>query len=340
MDIRTFSSLIGVSTATVSRAFSGRGVVGAATKEHVLSEARRLNFSPNVLAQRLSMQSSGVLGLYYSFGDEAIFDYYNMELAQEVAKAAAAAGFGLHLELAPRRTPVPTDPAAQLAALAAGKAIDGVVVVSDGHESARHLLTQLKGTPAVILTGELHAGLDCLAQVVIDFEPGVRAAVDHLVAHGHRNIGFVRGLGDTAKLSSLQKALAAHGLKPADVAIRTGHKTFADGQRAFAELRAAGVTAAICATDILALGAIHGASAAGVKLPQEFSIIGIDDLAIAEHSVPTLSSIGVPRAILAREAIAALTTALRKPADDETAPTVQPASTYFIPRESSGPLSA
>lgn len=338
MDIRTFSSMIGLSTATVSRAFSGRGVIGAQTREHVLSEARRLNFSPNVLARRLSMQSSGVLGLYYSFGDEAIFDYYNMELAQEVAKAASVAGFGLHLELAPRLTPVPRDPATQLAALAAGKAIDGVVVVSDGGESARSLLALLNGTPAVIVTGELHAGLDCLAQVVIDFEPGIRAAVDHLVANGHREIGFVRGLGDSAKLGAVIKALAAHGLKPANVAMRSGHKTFADGQRAFGELRAANVTAAICATDILALGAIHAASAAGVRVPAQFSIVGIDDLAIAEHSVPTLSSIGVPRAALATTAINALANALKKN-DAVTTPDTLHVSTYFIPRESSGPLS-
>ena len=199
MDIRTFASLVGVSTATVSRAFSGRGVVGAKTREHVLGEARRLNFSPNILARRLSMRSSGMLGLYYSFGDEPVFDYYNMELAQEVTKAAADAGYGLHLELAPRRTPVQDDPATRLATLAAGKSLDGIVLVSDGRESARALFAQTGGTPAVVITGEPLDGLPFLAQIVIDFVPGIRAAVDHLVADGHRRIGCIRGLGDGAR---------------------------------------------------------------------------------------------------------------------------------------------
>lgn len=339
MDIRTFSTLIGVSTATVSRAFSGRGVIGAQTRERVLSEARRLNFSPNVLARRLSMQSSGVLGLYYSFGDEAIFDYYNMELAQEVAKAASVAGYGLHLELAPRRTPAPNDPATQLAALAAGKSLDGLVLVSDGRESARTLLAEVGGTPAVVITGESLAGLPFLAQIVIDFVPGIRAAVDHLIAVGHRRIGYIRGLGDTAKLAAIKTSLAVHSLTLDERATRTGPKTFSDGQRAFSELRAAGVTAALCATDILALGAIHAASAAGVSIPRDFSIVGIDDLAFAAHTAPTLSSIGVPRDTLARTAIEALVAALKK-TDDDTPSATLPVSTYFIPRESSGPLSA
>jgi DNA-binding LacI/PurR family transcriptional regulator len=339
MDIRTFSSLIGVSTATVSRAFSGRGVIGAQTREHVLNEARRLNFSPNVLARRLSMQSSGVLGLYYSFGDEAIFDYYNMELAQEVAKAASTAGFGLHLELAPRRIPAPNDPATQLATLAAGKGLDGIVLVSDGRESARTLLSEVGGTPAVVITGESLTGLPFQAQVVIDFAPGIRAAIDHLVAVGHRRIGYIRGLGDGAKAAALRSALAVHGLVLDEQATRSGPKTFSDGQRAFNELRAAGVTAALCATDILALGAIHAANAAGVSIPRDFSIVGIDDLAFAAHTAPTLSSIGVPRDALARTAIDALVSTLKK-TDGEAAPATHSVSTYFIPRESSGPLSA
>ncbi len=343
MNIRTFSEQIGVSTATVSRAFSGRGVIDPATRERVLNEARRLNFTPNVLAQRLSRQSSGVLGLYYCFGDEPIFDYYNMELAQEIAKAATDSGHGLHLELASRHARRLDDAPTQLASLTGGKSIDGLVLVSDGNESADKLLAQIGDTPTVILSAQSWDIPPCHAQVVIDFGPGIRAAVDHLVAHGHTRIGYFHGLVDDGKFRALNSALASHDLTLAGRATGYGSKSFEDGERAFAAWRADGLTAVICATDILALGAMRSAAATGVRLPRDFSIIGIDDLAIAAHSVPTLSSIGVPRAAIARTAIDALLKSIKtkgNPGAASSANTPPPilTPTYFTARESSGPL--
>ncbi|MFV0338188.1 MAG: LacI family DNA-binding transcriptional regulator [Chthoniobacterales bacterium] len=342
MNIRSFSEEIGLSTATISRAFSGRGVIDPATRERVLTEARRLNFTPNILARRLSRQSSGVLGLYYCFSEEPVFDYYNMELAQEIAKAATVVECGLHLELISHRHRHHDNTLTQLASLTQGKSIDGLILVSDGNESTEKLLAQVGSTPTVILSGEIQEPPPCHTQVIIDFEPGIQAAVDHLVKNGHTRIGYFRGHVDNGKFPAITKALATHGLSLAGRIDGYGPKSFQDGERAFAAWHADGLTAVICATDILALGAMRSANAYGVCIPKDFSIIGIDDLAIASYSTPSLSSIGVPRDTIARSVIDILLKIIKsrngKAASPSSAHTPPPIfiPTYFTARESSG----
>ena len=345
MNIRLFSAKIGLSTATVSRAFSGKGAIDPATRDRVLAEAEKHNFHPNVLAQRLSTQSSGVVGLCYSFGDEPIFDYYNMELAQEIAKAATEAGLGLQLELASRAKGPDSKPGEQLAFLAASKAIDSLILVADGIQSAERALANMGGTPTVIISGESWEIPPCHAQIVIDFEPGIAQAVDHLVECGHRRIGYLRGAIEGGKLAAIRKALEAHRLELVDDLVNSGSRTFDDGERAFTEWRGRGVTAVICATDILALGTLRAAAASGLRVPADFSVIGIDDLAIAAHSFPTLSSVGVPRSAIAQAAIAALRNSVdrsKRPGAASSAHTPPPTlvPTYFIARESSAPTAS
>jgi DNA-binding LacI/PurR family transcriptional regulator len=334
MNIRDFSARIGLSTATVSRAFSGKGPIDPSTRQRVLAEAERHNFQPNVHAQRLSLQASGVIGLYYGFAGEPIFDYYNMELAQEIAKAARAAGLGLHLELAPRQE----EPRAQLASLAGRKVIDGLILVSDGPDGAEPLLAAMRSTPTVIVSGQAWEVPPGHAQVVIDFEPGIVAAVEHLVAAGHRRIGYLRGAEVPGKVRALRRALHAHGLELEENLDESGNHTFAHGERAYAHWRARGVTAVIGATDILAMGMLRAAAASGVSVPRDFSIVGIDDLAFSAYSVPALSSVGILRRDIAHAAIGALRRLLEATSPVRVEPIFTPTS--FVPRESSAAVPA
>ncbi|WP_309399434.1 LacI family DNA-binding transcriptional regulator [Cerasicoccus maritimus] len=331
MDIREFSEIVGVSTATVSRAFSGRGRISKKTQERILEEARKHGFAPNINARRLSSKFSGVIGLYYTFGEEIIFDYYNMELAQEIAKACAGRGISLHLVLRS-----PSQPDLQLNNLIAGKGLDGVIIVADSERSLDGLGKVISDCPTIVIANQVWSNHLSTGFIHLDFESGIEQAVQTLVRLGHRRIGFIRGLSDDTKLKAYQTALVASGIKVDQSLIVNGPKTIEDGQRAVGILLKKKIDAVVCCTDLLAIGALQGAVKLGVSVPEQLSIVGMDDLALASQTSPPLSSIGVPRSKIAASAIQMLESVMSA-SDGNAAAAPQfmhTVNTFFVERES------
>lgn len=308
MDIRTFADLMGVSTATVSRAFGGKGRISSKTKRHILKMAEQKGFIPNIHARRLSSQKSAMLGIFYSFGSEPIFDYYNMELAQELAKAALHQGYTAQLEL----TSDDRRQEERLLQLAATKALDGIVLVVGEMKRARVLLPKIKQCPCVVIANSLWPpSVPVAGSVFIDFQQGIEQTIFRLQALGHSRIGYIRGMVDDTKHRAYLEAMKKAGLKKKSAWVQPGYKSFSDGERAARTLLKQRVTAILCATDILALGVMHAAQEEGICVPEELSVVGMDDLAISAFTTPGLSSIGVPRDHLGRVAIETLTRAIR-----------------------------
>lgn len=308
MDIRTFADLLGVSTATVSRAFGGKGRISAKTKRHILKMAGQKGFTPNIHARRLSSQESAMLGFFYSFSSEPIFDYYNMELAQELAKAALQQGYTAQLEL----TSDDRRQEDRLLQLVATKALDGVVLVVGEMERARILIPKITQCPCVVIANALWpSSVPVAGSVFIDFQQGIEQAIFRLQALGHSRIGYIRGMVDDTKHRAYLEAMTKVGLNGKPEWVHPGYKSFADGERAARALLKQHVTAILCATDILALGVMHAAQKEGVGVPGELSVVGMDDLAISAFTTPGLSSIGVPRDHLGRIAVETLTRAIR-----------------------------
>ncbi len=331
MDIREFSEIVGVSTATVSRAFSGRGRISKKTQERILEEARKHGFAPNINARRLSSKFSGVIGLYYTFGEEIIFDYYNMELAQEIAKACAERGISLHLVLRS-----PSQPDAQLNNLIAGKGLDGVIIVADSERSLDGLEKVIADCPTIVISNQVWAKNPSTGFIHLDFESGIEQAVKQLVKLGHRRIGFIRGLADETKFKAFKAALEHYGLKPNEALIANGPKTIEDGQRAVGELLKKKVDAVVCCTDLLAIGALQGAAKLGLSTPDQLSIVGMDDLALASQTSPSLASIGVPRSKIAASALQMLENVMNA-SEGKGAPAPQfmhTVNTFFVERDS------
>ncbi|WP_309383291.1 LacI family DNA-binding transcriptional regulator [Cerasicoccus frondis] len=331
MDIREFSEIVGVSTATVSRAFSGRGRISKKTQERILEEARKHGFAPNINARRLSSKFSGVIGLYYTFGEEIIFDYYNMELAQEIAKACAGRGISLHLVLRS-----PSQPDLQLNNLIAGKGLDGVIIVADSERSLDGLGKVISDCPTIVIANQVWPKNPSTGFIHLDFESGIEQAVKCLVRLRHRRIGFIRGLSDSTKFKAYQSTMEACGLKLDKSLIAEGPKTIEDGQRAIGVLLKKKVDAVVCCTDLLAIGALQGAAKLGVSVPDQLSIVGMDDLALASQTSPPLASIGVPRSKIAASALQMLENVMNA-SDGNTAATPQfmhTVNTFFVERES------
>jgi len=332
LDIKSFSQRIGVSTATVSRAFSGNGRISKKTQVRILEEAKRLDFSPNIHAQRLNRKKSEVIGLYYSFGEDPIFDYYNMELAQEIAKAAEQRGYALHLELGGKD---PEKVESRLSELTSGYGLDGVIIVSDGRSSSLSLLQSIQRCPVAVISGSAWPLEKDEIAIELDLASGMHAAIEELVKLGHRRIGFVSGAARTGKLTSFRHAIEEFGLSFDPGLVIEQSKSFADGQNALKRLLPLEPTAIFCATDILAMGALNSAQAMGIEVPKDLSIVGIDDLAFTAFTTPGLATIGIPRAQIAKTTVDLLLARIER--DTDTTQSVgsrHSIQSYFVTRGS------
>jgi DNA-binding LacI/PurR family transcriptional regulator len=335
MDIHEFSKLAGVSTATVSRAFSGKGRISVKTQERVLKVARKHGFAPNIHAQRMHSKQSGVIGLLYSFSAEPIFDYYNMELAAEIANAASRCGYATQLEL----TDEPQIKNKHLMSLVDGKGVDGLILVADSEESAREFLGSAPKCCCVVISTQLWPNCSATGQVHIDFRMGIGQALDSLIEQGHRRIGFLRGFSEETKAQAYLDTMRRHGLAVLPEWICEGPKTYEDGANAMRQLMKSDISAVLCSTDVLAMGAMHAAIEKGLRIPEDMSVIGIDNLPFTPFTTPALSSIGVSRRQIGEAAMDLLSRAINDKDESEDVPKTKylhTVGTVFIPRKSSG----
>ena len=214
------------------------------------------------------------------------------------------------------------------------KGLDGFIAIAWAvtEDSLRQLHDA--GKPVVLISNDVQ--LD-VATVVVENESCVRDAVDHLVGHGHERILFVGNLGQTdmhERYLAYEAAVAAHGL-PAQHVAAVDHIE-AGGSSAAPEVLAAmreGASAAVCATDRVALGLMEAVRAAGARVPEDLAVIGFDDVEAGWTSEPALATVNQEFAAQGEFAARLLLDELSGQPAEHRRHTV-PAT--FLPRESCG----
>jgi len=198
---------------------------------------------------------------------------------------------------------------------------DGLIAVNPLHSPARTQDIQAlraQGHPVVFI-GLGEAG----PTVAADNAGGIRAAVLHLVEHGHRRIAFIAGSpddmdGDTgARLRAFQAALAAFDLPVDAHLLAFGRHTYAGGQAAMHQILATGAsfTALLASNDESALGAMQTLRAAGRRIPDDVAVIGFDDRLESAVQTPPLTSVHLPLFQMGVQAVERLLAAIRRDAD-------------------------
>lgn len=304
--------LAGVSQATVSVVLNGARStirVSAETRQRVLAAAVELGYSPHPAAQALRRQRSGIIGFLPRIDREAPFTHpIHYLLSIHANRAARERGFQF-VEAGPETDPWRDSAEDELVRYFLNHRADGVVF--DGPKSAsavQRLLDQ--GLPVVQIFRPQWAVPT--PTVTVDARPGITAAVDHLVALGHRRIAFIGRGGnhpvDLARLTAFLTALANHGLPATAATVRLSPIYELDqGERLAHELLAQRPrpTAIFAGSDSLALGASRALYAARVHVPDELSLISYDDT-LAAQLYPPLTSVAQPFAALAERAVALL----------------------------------
>ncbi len=284
----------GKSITTVSRALADYDDVSAETKALVRRVAEELGYTPNLLAQRLQKRRSETIGLIIPTFGPRFSDPFFSEFLAGVGNMAAEHGYDLLVSTQP-----PGERELQAyRQKVQSRQVDGFVIVRTRRQDARIRYLREIGFPFVAF-GRTEGELD-FPFVDVDGIQGMRLIGEHLIRLGHRRIACLAPPADLLfaehRLIGLRQALAEHGLELPDSAIVLGDLTQKSGYQAAMRLLDSPQppTAIVAFNDLMALGAMAALQERGLVVGRDVAVTGFDDIPMAEHSHPPLTTVHQP----------------------------------------------
>jgi LacI family transcriptional regulator len=323
----------GVSTATVSRVFNEPAKVKKQTRERVSAVIERHHYVSHGLAGGLASRRSRFLGLVIPTVTNSIY----ASSTQAVHHAAQRTGYTVLVGV----SDFSEEREAELIHQLVSRRVEGLILTGEQRSPAVYEKIIRNHCPFVITWKLTHSREH--PSVSFDNIKATRAAVDHLLGLGHRRVGLICGrthLNDRAlqRKTAFEQALRDFGIEPDPELIFERSFEFVEGRAAMhrmLQLRQP-PTGVFCANDIQAIGALSECRDAGVSVPSDLSIVGFDDLPIAQYITPRLTTVRVPAQEMGDRATMRLIAAI------ETGDPVLPLEllTDLVIRETTGPCRA
>lgn len=292
--IREVAKRSGVSPGTVSRALNGYTDVAAATRERVLRVAAELEYMPAAAARTLVTQRSRVIGVFLETGEgnpDLQHPFFHQVLVG-FKDAIGEAGYDLLL-FANGQLNNDFGSQAYLNRCRHHNVAGAVLMGVDADDLDVRRLVRSE-VPCIGFDVEL--GGDAVF-VASDNQAGASLAVQHLVSLGHRRIATIAGLMHTRpsidRLRGYRRALRDHGLAFRDEYVAHGDFYVESGSLAMQQLLALDEppTAVFADSDLMAIGAVRTATAAGLRVPDDLAVVGFDDIPLAQHLHPSLTTV-------------------------------------------------
>jgi LacI family transcriptional regulator len=302
MDIREIARRAKVSTATVSRTINRFPSVDPQLAKRVWKVVEELGYYPNTQARALVSGKSRIFGLVVSeitnpffpeivqaFEDIAVQHNYEILLTSTVHSAK-------RMELAVRRM--------------IERRVDGVAILTFGMEDSLVEDLRFRKVPLVFVDVGPHvAGV---SNIRVNYQHGIRQAVQHLAALRHTRIAFVSGPSHLksamARRAAFEGAMQEVGLEVVQEMIVEGDHRMEGGMRALVQL--AGLpqrpTAILCSNDMTAVGVMREAYECGIVIPRDLSLVGFDDIRLSQFTTPPLTTVQMSQTLLAEYAFQAL----------------------------------
>lgn len=336
VSIQDIARRAGVSHTTVSRALRDSPLISAEVRTQIQQLAQEMGYIPNAVAQSLRGQRTGTVGLVVT----SIADPFLGRVARGIEEVAQKYNISLLLSVSNN------DADAELAVVENfhRRRVDGVIVAAARMTSAHEGRLARMGVPTVLINHQAETALEHLHCVSIDDAQGAREAVNHLLTMGHRAIGYL-GAGNRPRSNRLRQqgytdALRAAGIEPRPewiCATPEQDRYYADdvtgGQTLLPELARAGVSSVFCYNDMVAVGALTACRTLGISVPGQMSIVGFDDVEMAQYVTPPLTTVHQPKLRLGQLAMEMLLDLLNdKPVTDHVLPA------ELVVRQSTGPL--
>ena len=292
--IKDVAKLAGVGVGTASRAISGNGSVSPDAMARVQSAVSALNFRPSSAARALSLRQSGMIGVFVPVFEGSfyspILDCIDKELRLADCHMMAASGYGHGTD---------AEQALNSLDFLFQKECDGVLALSSHITDAQFVALSARYGRVVVLNRRI-AGLGDNS-LSADHKFAGRLAARALLSRGHRDIATIQGTRhgpDIAlRMAGFKAELKLHGVTLKAKNMVDGSFTFASGYAAAERLlqtTTRDFTAVFCANDMMAIGAILRFTQAGLRVPQDLSVMGYDNSDVAPFTTPPLTTVHLP----------------------------------------------
>lgn len=331
--IADVAALAGVSTATVSRALAKPDSVRPDTVAQVMEAVRASGYTPNSSARMLRTQRTNMVLVVVP----SIANQMYSHVLRGIDTGLAPAGYGViigNLDNTPNKE-------ARFIDLAFSRQVDAIILLCGFVPAAHGRSLAEAGLPMVALCSPV--GNPAIPDICVDDEGAAREAGRYLVGLGHRRLAYAAGpkgqIVDTTRWTNFRAAAMESGVPAGDILRIEGHPEGRFGYRSgmaaaerFLTLQQDRPTAVFCASDEVAIGFMKTIRDAGLRVPQDVSLLGFDGIDQTEFTEPVLSTIRQPRQDLGRVGAETLLAMLE---GRETRPVRLPAE--FLPRASTAP---
>ncbi len=278
-----------VSTATVSRVLNDTGPVKPATRARVLKVIEAVNYSPNLHARSLAGGRSRSLGVIVSNIENPFF----LDIHSTIEAGAHAAGYDVIM------ANTGYSPARLVASirLMLGRRLAGLAVIVSEMDAG--LIKELSSQPIPVVFYDVGTPGRNITNIRVDYRAGMLKVASYLHGLGHRRLGYIGHHTTLGPLNERAQALrdAADRYKGFEVVTATSADSLEGGREAAHALlsRARRPTALVCVNDVMAVGAMREVRARGLRIPDDVSVTGFDNVTLSQFAVPPLTTVHIPR---------------------------------------------
>lgn len=286
--IKDVAKEAGVAISTVSNVINNVGNVSEETKKKVLAVVENMNYVPNFNARSLKANKKNTVGLFLA---SIQGDYYRV-LTQAIHLQCKMAGFMLNIYVSNENT------SEEIFGMIVSSGVEGAIIMNESLESEHIKRIERTGMPMVFLERECRG--EKISSVIIDNYTGTELAIEYLVRQGHRRIGYIHGvesMDDRERFRAYRDVMERHGLLVEEELLMTG---FFEEIRAYEEVRGflrqgkKIPDAFFCANDEMAGGCMRALTQAGIRVPEQVSVAGFDNINLAQYFVPALTTVQSP----------------------------------------------
>jgi LacI family transcriptional regulator len=330
MNLEAVAKRARVSTATVSRVLNNTGPVKATTKARVLKAVQELKYHPNLHARSLAGGKSRTLGIIVSNMENPFF----FDIFKSAEKHALPQG----MEILAANTDYNSDRLVSSIRLMIGRRVEGLALIVSEMDS--HLIEELLESRIPAVFYDVGTPKQNIWNIRVDYARGVEKAVDYLYDLGHRRLAFVSHHSALGPISIREKAFRKAVLRHSsevEWTTTSNLDSLEGGRQAALDILESGFkpSSIVCVNDFMALGVLRTLREQGLRVPQDVSVTGFDNIKLSEFCSPPLTTLHIPRESIGQTIIETLAPG---PLKLKTAGREIVVSPEFVLRDSTGPV--
>jgi len=278
-----------VSTATVSRVLNNAQLVKSTTRARVLKAVEELKYHPNLHARSLAGGKSRSIGVIVSNIENPFF----LDIYKAVESGAHASGY----EVIMANTDYRSEQLVSSVRLMIGRRVAGLAAIVS--EMDPELIGELNGNRIPVVFYDVGAPRQNITNIRVNYRRGMEKLTDYLYSLGHRRLGFVGHHAMLGPINERMKVVLDAVARYPDLQVQTAADadTLEGGRRATRALLTSNpkLTAVVCVNDFMAVGALRELRERGIRVPEDISVTGFDNIKLSQFCYPALTSVHIPR---------------------------------------------